>query len=115
MTAEPSTVVIEYRAQPGKHEVARRRLADLIALVVAREPDCLGIVLSQDPADPTRLLLYERWTDQAIFQGPHMDTPHLQQFRAEAHEFLAGPPQTSFWREVCEAKPLSLGGTIRRE
>jgi quinol monooxygenase YgiN len=105
MPAGPSTIVIEYRALPGKHELARRRLADLIAVVVALEPDCLGIWMSQDAADPTRLLLYERWTDLAIFQGPHMTTPHLLQFRAEAHEFLTGPPQTTFWSEVCQVTP----------
>jgi quinol monooxygenase YgiN len=36
------------------------------------EPGCLEYALSADPVDPTRVMLFERWEDQAAFDG-HME------------------------------------------
>lgn len=93
------TVVITYQAQPGRGEKARDELASLIATVVSLEPDCHGIRLLQDSADPDRILLIEEWTSQEAFTGPHMQTPHLQAFMQRGQEFLAGPPELTFWSE----------------
>jgi quinol monooxygenase YgiN len=95
-------VQITYTAQPQHAGVACRELSDLIATVVASEPDCLGIELLEDPVDPNRLLLWERWTSQAAYSGAHMQTPHLQGFIQRAPGFLAGPPQIIFWRPLEE-------------
>jgi quinol monooxygenase YgiN len=100
MPATPVTVVITYRAQPGKGGAARTALTSLIALVLALEPDCLGITLLQDDADNTRFLLYEEWTSQAAYTGPHMQTPHIQAFIQGARDTFAGPPDISFWHEL---------------
>lgn len=100
MSASPVTVVIAYRAQPGKGTEARAALAPLIQTVMAKEPDCLGITMLQDPADDTRFLLYERWTSQAAYTGPHMQTPHIQAFIQGAAAIFADRPDISFWRDV---------------
>jgi quinol monooxygenase YgiN len=100
MPAAPVTVVIAYRAQPGKGAQAKAALAPLIQTVLAREPDCLGITTLQDAADDTRFLLYERWTSQAAYTGPHMQTPHIQAFIQGAAAIFAGPPEITFWHEV---------------
>lgn len=100
MAAQPVTVVILYRAQPGKGAAARAALAPLIREVLAKEPDCLGITTLQDAADDTRFLLYERWTSQAAYTGPHMQTPHIQAFIQGAAAIFAGPPDITFWHEV---------------
>ncbi len=101
MTEPTIMVLIAYRAQAETADVAMRELRELIATVVATEPDCGGIRLFQDPADPTRILLDERWPDQDTYLGAHMQTPHLKQFIERAPAFLVGPPETSFWR--CQA------------
>jgi quinol monooxygenase YgiN len=36
------------------------------------EGGCLEYVMSADPADPTRVMLFERWADQAAFDA-HME------------------------------------------
>lgn len=36
-----------------------------------KENGCLEYVMSADPVDPTRVMLFERWADQAAFDG-HM-------------------------------------------
>ena len=81
------TVMIRYIAQPGK---ARRELEALVTTVVAE--------------DSEQLLLIERWSDQAAYTGPHMQTPHIQDFITRAREFNAGPPEITFWRGVGRAE-----------
>jgi len=96
----PVIVHIAYRAQPGKAEFASVELAKLIAVVQSKESGCLGITLHQNRDEPERFLLVERWKDRATFEGPHMQTTHLQAFIASAMGFLAGPPEMSFWEAV---------------
>jgi len=103
MSTTPVTVVITYRAQPGKGAAARAALAPLVKTVLANEPDCLGITTLQDAADDTRFLLYERWTSQAAYTGPHMQTPHIKAFIQGAAAIFAGPPDISFWNDVSSA------------
>jgi len=100
MSALPVTVVITYHAQPDKGSAARAALAPLIRTVLATEPDCLGITMLQGAADETRFLLYERWTSEAAYTGPHMQTPHIQAFIQGAAGIFAGPPDISFWHDV---------------
>lgn len=105
MSPSRVTVLVEYRALPGQLERALSEIEALVATVVATEPDCSGIRLLQDPADPERVLLVERWSSREAYLGPHRETPHLQAFIAGAGAFLAGPPEIRIWRERAERLP----------
>lgn len=98
--ADAVTVVLSYQAQPGASEAARRELVELVTTVERLEPDCRGIRLLVDPADPHRLLLIEEWASAAAYTGPHMQTPHLRAFIGRAGAFLAGPPDIRILHEV---------------
>lgn len=98
----PSTVIVKYHALPDQVEVARREIAALVATVLASEPDCGGITMLQDSADPTAFALIETWPSQEWFLGPHMQQPHIQAFIQSAGRFLAGPPDISFWHPATE-------------
>lgn len=100
MAARESVVLIHYRAQPDKVDVARASLMQLVATVTATEKDCLGIEVHESADDAGRFMLFERWTSREAYQGPHMVTPHLKAFIAGAGEFLAGPPEISYWEKV---------------
>ena len=100
MPSSQVIVVIAYRAQPNKGPAARAALAGIIANVLAKEPDCLGIELLENTGDDTRFLLYETWTSQAAYVGPHMQTPHIKAFIEAAPGVFAGPPDISFWHEL---------------
>jgi len=104
MSRRPITVLIVYRALPGMADAGLRALADLVATVVAEEPACFGITVHQDASEPTRILLYEEWKDQASYLGPHMQTPHLRAFIERAPELFAGPPDISFWEWRAEER-----------
>ena len=90
-------VLVKYKSQPGKHDETVSALNSLI-LEVTKEPNFVNIKVFIDPADPSNILLYEQWSDEEYYKGEHMNTPHLQKFMGDAREFLAGPPDISFWK-----------------
>ncbi len=96
----PVSIVITYQTYPHTIEAGHQALADLIRLVVAKETDCLQIRIHQDTADPSKIMLWEEWTSEEAFRGPHMTTPHLTAFRERARELYVGPPELTFWRET---------------
>jgi len=97
MGAEPIVVLIAFKIQPGKESLATQVMTSLIATVRKQEPACTGITMIRDVADPTRVLLYELWPDRDSYMGPHMETPHIKAFKAQAGELFAGAPEISFW------------------
>jgi len=104
MNAAPATVVIEYRALPGKGALAHAALADLIATVVADEKDCVGITLLEDADDDTHFMLYERWASREAYTGPHMETSHILAFIERASGLFAGPPSRAFYVQQVEER-----------
>lgn len=90
-------VVIMYRALPGQAGAALQAISSLVATVLAREPDCHGIEILQDQADPARITLLERWPTRESYVGPHFQQPHIQAFIQQAGPLFAGPPDISFW------------------
>lgn len=104
------TVLIRYLAQAGKSALAKRELDALVEVVLAEEPACKGIWIHESTSVPEQLLLVERWTDEASYTGPHMQTPHIQAFMARARDFIAGPPEITFWRGVGGMEARGAGG-----
>ena len=94
------TVMIRYLAQAGQAARAKDELEALVKVVLAEEPACRGIWIHENTSAPEQLLLIERWTDEASYTGPHMQTPHIRAFMTRARDFSAGPPEISFWRGV---------------
>jgi len=91
------TVLVNYKSQPEKQVEALTALNALI-LEVKKEPHFVNIKMFVDPADKTNILLYEEWSDEVYYKGDHMNTTHLQKFIGDSRNFLAGPPEISFWK-----------------
>ena len=98
--ADPVTVVITCSIKPDQLAMARRELETVIGIVMATEPACRGIRVHEDPEDPRRWLIVERWESKAVFTGPHMQMPHMQAFLKTAEEFLDGAADFAFWHET---------------
>lgn len=98
--AKPVTVVITGIIQPDKVAEARRELETVIKQVMANESACHGIRVHDDPKDPRRLLIVERWESEEIFLGQHMQSAHMQAFLGKAEAFLDGKADFGFWREI---------------
>lgn len=105
MSRNDVTVVIRYEAKPGMAGTAVRELTALINTVVKEESACRGIWMHQDTGTPEKLLLVEHWTSQEAYTGPHMQAPHLTAFVGRAFEFMAEPPEITFWRGIASATP----------
>ncbi|HRO98397.1 MAG TPA: antibiotic biosynthesis monooxygenase [Flavobacteriales bacterium] len=96
----PVAVPVDYRALPGQGAALHAALQPLLA-EVRKEPHYLGITVLRDAqGDPDRILLVERWADQAYYTGAHSSTPHLEAFKAVAMPLLAGPPMVTLWPGV---------------
>lgn len=96
-------IVITYQTFPHTAEAGHQALADLIKLVVARETDCISIRMHRDTSDPTKILLWEEWTTEEAFRGPHMVTPHIKAFQARIPELYVGPPVATYWHQTAVA------------
>ena len=96
-------VLVKYKAQPEKSDMA---ISELIQLIdrVKQEPHFVKIKLHVDPNDNTNILLYEEWSDASYYNTEHMNTTHLQEFIANSRNFLGGPPEISFWKVEQEFK-----------
>jgi quinol monooxygenase YgiN len=53
-----------------------------------KEPGCRHFDVLVDPADRTRVMLYEIYDDQSAFEA-HQQTPHFKKYMAEAVPLLA--------------------------
>ena len=51
------------------------------------EPGCRGFDILVDPADPTRMMLYETYENEAAFEA-HRQTPHFQNWFKTAVPWL---------------------------
>lgn len=97
---EAVTVVITCLIKAEKLDDAKAELEAVGRKVMEREPGCHGIRICDDPDDPRRLLIIEEWDSKEIFMGPHMQTPHMQDFMKTAESFLDGAAEFTFWREI---------------
>lgn len=92
-------VLVKYKSLPDKKLDAIAGLKQLIEQV-KKEPHYGNISIYSDPTDPTNILLQEQWKSEEYYKGDHMKTPHLQKFINESRNFLAGPPEITFWKVV---------------
>jgi quinol monooxygenase YgiN len=102
MNTKAVTVVITCAIRPEQLEAAKRELAAIIEIVMAKEPACRGIRVHEDSKNPQRLMIIENWDSEEIFSGPHMQTAHMQTFLKKAEEFLDGVAEFSFWHQIPE-------------
>ncbi|RPI60567.1 MAG: hypothetical protein EHM44_10170 [Ignavibacteriales bacterium] len=91
------TVLVKYKSQPEKQAEVLTALNALI-LEVKKEPHFVNIKMFVDQEDKTNILLYEEWSNEVYYKGDHMNTTHLQKFIGDSRNFLAGPPEISFWK-----------------
>jgi quinol monooxygenase YgiN len=96
---KPVTVVITSVIKPGKMKIAKLALKTVIKIVVEQESACRGIQVYDDPCDPQRLLIIEKWDSKEIFLGVHMQRPHMITFMKMAESFLEGKTGFTFWNE----------------
>lgn len=94
---ENLVVLVKYKTLSNKSVDAVTSLKKLIEKV-KKEDHFISIKLHVDQSDNSNILLYEVWDDEMYYKNQHMKTDHLKNFIVESQSFLAGPPETSFWK-----------------
>lgn len=63
------------------------------------EPGCQIFEVTQDAADPTHVILYERYTDEPAY-ATHRATPHYERFRNWAPPLIVRSGNEIFLRRT---------------
>ncbi len=80
-------LIAQLEARPGREEELEAVLRGLVAPSRADE-GCLAYDLHRDIEVPSRFALTEAWASRELWQK-HMETPHLDAFRAKADDLVA--------------------------
>ncbi len=80
------TVVATIVAKPGQEAATEEVLKALIA-PTRQDPGYIRYDLHRDLENPRAFLFYETWENQAALDA-HLDTPHLEAFKARIPELL---------------------------
>jgi quinol monooxygenase YgiN len=90
MTASRIVVLVpEFHAKSGRESELRGRLVRLAELS-RREAGCLEYTPLEDPSDPARLSIFERWVDRDALDA-HDSTSYVREFVASFDHLLEEP------------------------
>ena len=97
------TVVAKMKIRAGKHAEAERALGDMIEYVRNAEPGTRRYTLHRGVGDPTQLLMYEQYADQAALDT-HGTSERIQQLFTTLGRLLDGQPSIEMYEEVAGKK-----------
>jgi quinol monooxygenase YgiN len=93
------TIVAKIKIKAGQEGAAEAALKDMIAYVRRAEPDTLRYALHRGVGDPTMLLMYEQYKDQAAVDA-HGTSDRIQQLFTTLGPLLDGQPSIEMYQEV---------------
>ena len=91
------TLVVHISINPENVDAFMKKLDDN-ARAARSEPGCRQFEVLVDPADRTKIMLFEVYNDEAAFEA-HQATPHFKKYLAEAVPMLASR-QRSVWKKL---------------
>ncbi len=95
---EMLTVIAYVHAKEGQEDRVKQILEGLIAPTRA-EAGCINYDLFQSDSDPTQLVFYENWRNDADLDR-HAQTPHIRESAGSLTDLLAQPAKITKWRTV---------------
>lgn len=89
-------------ADPSSRDAAMVKTAPLQQATRDEEPGCIAYVFSADPCVDGRIVVYERWADEASLAA-HFEHPNYFGMRNALHEIgLAGANNAKFRIDLSE-------------
>lgn len=98
-------MVATVRVKAGKEDEALAGVRSFLE-PTHEEEGCVRYALHRDTSDPRRLVLVERWRNQADLDA-HFTRPHMTSLGAFAAEMLEGAPDIVF------LEPVPLGDPVK--
>lgn len=93
------TIVAKMKIKSGREQDAEAALQDMIAYVRSAEKGTLRYALHRAVGDPTHLLMYEQYADQAAVDM-HGTSDRIQRLFATLAPLLDGQPTIEMYDEV---------------
>ncbi len=81
------SIIFRMKIKEGKEEEALAELRKMTDAVEANEPGTLAYLFLRSQEDPSEVVLFESYADDAAFQN-HMQTPHMGEMRANLPELF---------------------------
>ena len=97
------TVIAKLKVQAGKEAAFQAAAEKMIAHVTANEPGTLAYVLHRSSGDPTDLMFYEIYSDQAALAA-HGASAAMKEFFGAVGGLLAGRPEITTYDEIAGKK-----------
>ncbi len=91
-------VVARFVAKPGQEAALRDALTGLVA-PTRKDPGYIAYDLYAATERPGEFVLVEAWESRELLAA-HLDTPHLNSFKAKAPELLAAPMSVKLFAEL---------------
>ena len=91
-------VVAKFVAKPGQEAALKAALTGLVA-PTQKDPGYIAYDLYASTARPGEFVLVEAWESKKLL-AEHLDTPHLNGFKAKGPELLAEPMSVSLFSEI---------------
>ena len=91
-------VVARFVAKPGLEATLKAALTGLIA-PTQEDPGYIAYDLYESTERPGEFVLVEAWASKELL-AKHLDTPHLNGFKAKAPELLAEPMSVKLFTEM---------------
>ena len=88
---------VQLRVRPESVDAFMKKLMENAA-GARKEPGCRTFDVLVDPADRTKVMLYEVYADEKAFEA-HQATPHFKKYLAEAVPLLASR-ERRFWKRA---------------
>ncbi len=71
-----TTILAQFKIQPGKEAAAEKALSEMVAAVEANEPGALAYIAHRSQKEPTEITFFEVYAD-AEAASAHGQTPHM--------------------------------------
>src|SRR5215475_1924370 len=93
------TIVAKMKIKTGQEGQAEAALHEMIHYVRCAEPGTLRYALHRGIDDPTQLLMYEQYADQAAVDA-HGTSDRIQQLFVALAPLLDGQPSIEMYQEI---------------
>ncbi len=76
-----TTVLAQFKIQPGKEAEAEKAIGEMVAAVEANESGALTYIMHRSQKEPSEITVVEVYADDEAF-ATHSQTAHLGKFRS---------------------------------
>ena len=94
------TLVVRLKAMKGREKAVENLIREVTPKVRQNEKDTLMYDMHRKISDPTKILLYEIYTDRIASDVTHMSKPYIKELLDELAKYIEGEPEVEEYEVV---------------